>query len=151
MLTVTIQQEKKSCDCRLNEMKFGLWVPWGPESSCLTWCKWDGPLSWVIKMEKWCSGFFTGEMWSEFPFRWPNLQRALHKEVAQWPRVLMALCKPSGRCQPHPANCKICFSTNENKGKKPRANRDDRQGCFHTRKKSNMLFITAVAGGAPEV
>lgn len=78
MLTVTIQQEKKSYDCRLNEMKFGLWVPWGPESSCLTWCKWDGPLSWVIKMEKWCSGVSTGEMWSEFPFRWANMQRALH-------------------------------------------------------------------------
>lgn len=104
MLTVIIQQEKKSCDCRLNEMKLGLQAPWGPESPCLSWGKWDGHLSCVVKMERLCSGFFTGEMCSECPFRWADMQRALHKEVPQWPTVLMAVCKPSGRCRPHPAN-----------------------------------------------
>lgn len=39
---------------------------------------------------------------------------------------LMAVYKPSGRCQPHPANCKICFSSNESKGKKQGENSDDR-------------------------
>lgn len=110
---------KKSCDCRPNEMKFGLWVPWGPESSCLTWCKRDGPLSWVIRMEKWCSGFFTGEVWSEFPSRWAGMQRALHEEVPQWPRVLMLCVNPLGDASHTQQTVKSAFPAMKIKERNP--------------------------------